>query len=104
MVGTDVTSCYGISVAIDESSPVRRGNTSQTPLTCIQQDGGISAGDVSPSPHLQPFTVSHISIRPSKEVVTRRPSFRKTQLEMPSQLLTSDFTCCSQTGEKVHMR
>jgi len=42
--------------------------------------------------------MSQTSIRPSKEVEARL-SFRKTQLEMPSQLLTNDFTSCSQKAE-----
>lgn len=54
-----------------------------------------------PSSHLQPFSMSQISIRPSKEVVARRPSLRKTQLEMPSQLLTSDFTSCSEPPQII---
>lgn len=52
-----------------------------------------------PCSHLQPFPMSQISIRPSKDVVTRCPSLRKRQLEIPSQLLTSDFTSCSQPPE-----
>lgn len=47
-----------------------------------------------PSSHLQPFPMSHVSICPLKEVVARWPSLRKTQLEIPSQLLSRDFTFC----------
>lgn len=49
---------------------------------------------LKPPFHLQPFPMSHVSICPSKEVVARWLSLRKTQLEIPSQLLTSDFTFC----------
>ncbi|TNN54775.1 hypothetical protein EYF80_034981 [Liparis tanakae] len=65
--------------------------------------GGRGVRAAERSSHLQPLATSQTSMRPSKDVVARRPSFRNTQLEMPSQLLTSDFTSCSQPGEEeVH--
>lgn len=52
--------------------------------------------------HLHPFSISHNSICPSKEVAASCPSTRKTQLEMPSQLLSSDLTSCSQAEDHQH--
>lgn len=112
-VCSDITCCYHISVGINKSSPERRRNTSrliQTSSACEEKPkssrikGAVQSEVVctvsfQPSSHLQPFSMSQISIRPSKEVVARRPSLRNTQLEMPSQLLTSDFTSCSQPQE-----
>lgn len=43
---------------------------------------------------LQPLLTSHASTWPSYEVVHRTHSSRNIQPEIPSQLLTSDFTSC----------
>lgn len=87
MVGTDVTSCYDISVAIDESSPVRRGNPSQTPLTCSvaqeEQESNRMEGFLQVT-FLLPLTCSHspcptsLSVRQRRSSPDVRPSGRRS--------------------------
>lgn len=106
-VCSDVTCCYCISVGINKSSPARSTSEFiQTSFICAISTESEHSNCLrrcflfflifQPASHLQPFPISQVSIRPSKEVVAILPSLRKTQLEMPSQLLTSDFTSCSQ--------
>lgn len=86
--------CNCICVPIDHICPTKRYNGELS--YCHTKNPTMWMVILQPSSHLQPFSRSQISICPSKEVVARRPSFRNTQLEIPSQLLTSNFTSCSQ--------
>lgn len=108
-VRSGVTCCYGVSVGINKSSPAKEHEWVHSHIVInlwrIWNNPNIHTVKAfcntfsRPCSHLQPFPMSQISIRPSKEVVARLPSLRKTQLEIPSQLLTSDFTSCQQPPE-----